>query len=126
MTGRESAGDHPRGGSAAPPPPSTPEVEPRTPPSASRLRSDGGQSAADDDPTDEEVVRTAAAAAEGVIFDRYKQSEVTDFDVTVTFEDGVLDVDVYLNAPPDGPDAEAVVDEAVRAATAAVDELFAA
>ena len=126
MTGRESAGDHPRGGDATRTPTPTPGAEPRTPPSASRLRSDGGQSAADDDPTDEEVVRTAAAAAEGVIFDRYKQSEVTDFDVTVTFEDGVLDVDVYLNAPPDGPDAEAVVDEAVRAATAAVDELFAA
>jgi hypothetical protein len=76
------------------------------------------------DPTDEAVVKAAAAAAEGVIFDRYKQSEVTDFDVTVTFEDGVLDVDVYLNAPPDGPDADAVVDEAVRAATEAVDELF--
>jgi hypothetical protein len=76
-------------------------------------------------PTDEEVVRTAAEAAEGLIFDRYKQSTVTDVDVTVTFEDGVLDVDVYLNPPDEGPDGDAVADEAARAAAAAVDDLFA-
>lgn len=74
-------------------------------------------------PTDEEVVRTAAAAAEGVVFSRYKQSTVTDLDVTVTFEEGVLDVDVYVNAPSD-PDPETVAEEAVRAAEAAVDDLF--
>jgi len=76
-------------------------------------------------PTDEEVVRTAAEAAEGVILARYKQSELTDFDVTVTFEDGVLDVDVYLNAPDEAEDAQAVADEAVEAAEDAVDDLFA-
>jgi hypothetical protein len=79
-----------------------------------------------DGPTDEEVVRAAADAAEGVIFERYKQSDVADVDVTVTFEDGVLDVDVYLNPPADAPDADAVADEAARAAAAAVDDLFAA
>ncbi|MFC6871883.1 MULTISPECIES: DUF3194 domain-containing protein [Halobellus] len=80
-------------------------------------------------PTDEEVVQTAAEAAEGVILANYKQSELTDFDVTVTFEDDVLDVDVYVNAPDEGddaPDADAVADEAARAAADAVDELFAA
>lgn len=79
-----------------------------------------------DDPSDETVVETAADAAEGLIFSRYKQSAVRDFDVTVTFEDGVLEVDVYLNAPDreDGPDPEAVADEAARAARAAVDDLF--
>ncbi|KAB1197124.1 MULTISPECIES: DUF3194 domain-containing protein [Haloferax] len=77
-------------------------------------------------PTDEEVVQTAAEAAEGLIFARFKQSRVTDFDVTVTFEDGVLDVDVYINAPDDADDAEAVADEAARTAQEAVDELFAA
>ncbi|WP_256287872.1 DUF3194 domain-containing protein [Halobellus inordinatus] len=95
-------------------------------------------------PTDEEVVQTAAEAAEGVIFAHYKQSELTDFDVTVTFEEGVLDVDVYVNAPDDAEqdadavdvyvnapddaeqDADAVADEAARAAGDAVDELFAA
>ncbi|WP_332898205.1 MULTISPECIES: DUF3194 domain-containing protein [unclassified Haladaptatus] len=72
-------------------------------------------------PTDEDVVQTAAEAAEGLIFARYKRSEVTDLDITVHFEEGVLEVDVYLNAPGD---AEAVADEAARAAQDAVDELF--
>ena len=77
-------------------------------------------------PTDEEVVRTAASAAEGVILDRYKQSELTDFDVTVSFEDDVLDVDVYVNPPEDAEgDADAVADAAAWAAGDAVDELFA-
>lgn len=72
--------------------------------------------------TDEDVVQTASDAAEGLIFSRYKQSNVTDVDVTVSFEDGVLDVDVYLNAPGD---VEQVADDAALAARAAVDELFA-
>ncbi|KAB1186585.1 MULTISPECIES: DUF3194 domain-containing protein [Haloferax] len=78
------------------------------------------------EPTDEEVVETAAEAAEGLIFARFKQSRVKDFDVTVTFEDGVLDVDVYINAPDDAENADAVADEAARTAQEAVDELFAA
>ncbi|MFC6731858.1 MULTISPECIES: DUF3194 domain-containing protein [unclassified Haladaptatus] len=72
-------------------------------------------------PTDDEVVQTAAEAAEGLVFARYKNSEVKDLDITVHFEDGVLEVDVYLNAPGD---AEAVADEAARAAQDAVDDLF--
>ncbi|QHS16919.1 DUF3194 domain-containing protein [haloarchaeon 3A1-DGR] len=76
------------------------------------------------DPSDDEVVRTAAEAAEGVVFSHYRQSAVTDLDVTVTFEDGVLDVDVYLNAPDDEVDPEAVAEEAVAAAGDAVDDLF--
>jgi len=79
-----------------------------------------------DEPTDAEVVETASAAAEGVVLDRYKQSELKDLDITVTFEDGVLDVDVYVNPPEDAePDAEEVADAAARAAQDAVDELFA-
>ncbi|ERH12489.1 MAG: protein of unknown function (DUF3194) [halophilic archaeon J07HB67] len=59
------------------------------------------------------------------MLDRYKQSALRDFDVTVAFEDGVLDVDVYVNPPDDTThDAEAVADEAARAARDAVDELF--
>ena len=69
-------------------------------------------------------MRTAAEAAEDVIFSRYKQSDVRDFDVTVTFEEGVLNVDVYLNAPDDPEDPDAVADDAARAARAAVDDLF--
>ncbi|MFP8953181.1 DUF3194 domain-containing protein [Natrialbaceae archaeon A-arb3/5] len=78
------------------------------------------------EPTDETVVQTASDAAEGLIFARYKQSDVRDCDVTVTFEDGVLEVDVYLNAPDDdgGPDPEQVADDAATAAQRAVDELF--
>ena len=77
----------------------------------------------DSEPTGEAVIEAASDAAEGVILSRYKQSEVTDLDVTVRFEDGVLEVDVYLNAPDD-PDPEAVANEAVEAAEDAVDELF--
>ncbi len=77
----------------------------------------------DSEPSDEAVIEAASDAAEGVILSRYKQSEVTDLDVTVRFEDGLLEVDVYLNAP-DAPDPEAVANEAVEAAENAVDELF--
>jgi len=77
------------------------------------------------EPSDEAVVRAAAGAAEGVVFSHYRQSAVDDLDVTVTFEDGVLEVDVYLNAPDDDADPDAVVEEAVDAAEAAVDDLFA-
>ncbi|WP_049923000.1 hypothetical protein [Halopiger djelfimassiliensis] len=78
------------------------------------------------EPTDEDVVQTASDAAEGLIFSRYKQSSVRDCDVTVSFEDGVLEVDVYLNAPDeeDGPDPDQVADDAALAAREAVDELF--
>lgn len=85
---------------------------------------DGGPtSAAATDPTAAEVVEAASDAAEGLILSRYKQSHVDDMDVTVRFEDGTLDVDVYLNAPDD-PDPAEVTREAVEAAESAVDELF--
>jgi len=77
-----------------------------------------------EEPSDETVVQTAADAAEGLIFSRYKQSAVRDMDVTVTFEDGVLEVDVYLNAPDDDTDPDRVADEAALAAREAVDDLF--
>ena len=77
-----------------------------------------------DEPSDETVVQTAADAAEGLIFSRYKQSAVRDVDVTVTFEDGRLEVDVYLNAPDDEADPDQVADDAALAAREAVDELF--
>jgi hypothetical protein len=75
-------------------------------------------------PSDQEVVETAAEAAEGVVFSRFDNSEVEDLDVRVTFEDGVLEVDIYLDA--DGSaDADRVADDAALAARGAVDELFA-
>jgi len=78
------------------------------------------------DPTDDEVVQTAAQAAEDVVFSRFDTSDVSDLDVTVSFEDGILEVDVYLNAPDGRADADRVADDAALAARAAVDDLFAA
>ena len=76
------------------------------------------------EPTDEEVVETAADAAEDVVFSRVDAAGIDDYDVTVSFEDGVLDVDVYVNAPDATADESAVADDAALAARAAVDELF--
>ena len=74
------------------------------------------------EPTAEEIVETASDAAEGFVFSRYKQSNVRDLDVTATFEDGTLEVDVYLNVDDDA--AEQVAEDAALAARAAVDDLF--
>jgi len=74
-------------------------------------------------PTDERVVHAAVEAAESVVFSRIERSDIDDIDVTVTFEDGVLAVDVYFNAP-DAGNAEAVAEEAALAAREAVDELL--
>ncbi|WP_135822633.1 DUF3194 domain-containing protein [Halostella litorea] len=75
-------------------------------------------------PTDDEVVRTAADAAEEVVFSRLDNGEVDDLDVTVTFEDGVLEVDVYVHAPDAEADEKRVADDAALAARGAVDDLF--
>jgi len=91
--------------------------------STGESRNAGGEGDAADEPMDDEVVRAAAEAAEGVVFAHYDQSAVTDLDVTVAFEAGVLDVDVYLNAPDD-PDPDVVAREAAETAGEAVDELF--
>jgi hypothetical protein len=89
--------------------------------------SDGEPADGDAGPTDEAVVQAASEAAEGLVFSRYTQSEVRDLDVTVTFEDGVLEVDLYVSPPPDAdPDPDEVVETAVAAAEDAVDDLFAA
>lgn len=74
-------------------------------------------------PSDDEVVQTAAEAAEGLILSRLTNSSVKDLDVTVSFEDEVLDVDVYLNAP-EADDEEKIAEDAALAARSAVDELF--
>jgi hypothetical protein len=86
---------------------------------------DAATDANPDGPSDEAVVTAASDAAEGLVLSRFKQSNVRDLDVTVTFEDGVLEVDVYVNAPEGDGDTEQVADDAALAAQDAVDELFA-
>lgn len=74
--------------------------------------------------SDSVVVETAAEAAENLVFSRLAHEDVRDLDVTVSFESGILEVDVYLNAPDaDEPEA-AVADDAALAARAAVDDLL--
>ena len=80
-----------------------------------------GESAA---PSDEEVVQTAAEAAEALVFSRISKADVDDLDVTVTFEDGILELDVYLNADSTREDPDQVAQDAVLAGRAAVDELL--
>ena len=98
----------------------------------SEERGEGAESSVDesDEPTDEEIVAAASDAAEGVVFSRYRHSDVRDVDVTVGFDDGVLEVDVYLNVPDADAEehvdeeAERVADDAALAAVDAVDRLF--
>ncbi|AKH97061.1 DUF3194 domain-containing protein [Halanaeroarchaeum sulfurireducens] len=75
-------------------------------------------------PTDETVVETAAEAAQEFVFSRLRRSDVDDLDVTVTFEDGVLTVDVYVLAPDVDEDVETIADDAALTAQSAVDDLF--
>lgn len=77
------------------------------------------------EPSDEEVVRAATEAAENVVFSRFDRAEVRDLDLTIRFEEGRLDVDVYLEAD-DERRTSRVADDAALAARGAVDDLFAA
>ncbi len=78
----------------------------------------------DDDDVAVAVVEAAAEAAEELVFSRYGRSDVADLDVTVTFEDGVLEVDVGLDAPDDVHDPERVAEDAALAARAAADDVL--
>lgn len=84
-----------------------------------RDATDGG-----DGPTDDEVVETASRAAEDVVLSRYSKSDLDDYDVTVAFADGVLEVDVYVHAPDARADEDQVAEDAALAAQSAVDDLF--
>lgn len=79
--------------------------------------------ASGDQPDDETVVEVAAEAATDLILSRYPTSTVQDLDVVVRFEEGVLDVSVYLDVPG-AADTEEAADDAALAAQAAVDELL--
>ncbi|MFB6082150.1 MAG: DUF3194 domain-containing protein [Halanaeroarchaeum sp.] len=76
-------------------------------------------------PDDETVVETAAEAAQGYVFSKLRRSDVDDLNLTVTFEDGTLTVDVYVLAPDVDEDVERVADDAALVAQQAVDDLFA-
>lgn len=79
---------------------------------------------AGDEPEKRTVVDTASDAAEDVIRSRFDRSAIEDYDVTVTFEDGILEVDVYINAPDGDASEDRVADDAALAARGAVDDLF--
>jgi hypothetical protein len=70
------------------------------------------------------VVETASEAAHGYVFSRLAKSTVEDIDVTVTFEDDVLDVEVSIFAPEADADLEQIAQDATRVAGEAVDDLF--
>lgn len=77
-----------------------------------------------DDPAADEVVDVASTAAEDVVLSRFSKSDLDDYDVTVTFEDGMLEVDVYVRAAKEGADEDQVAEDAALAAQSAVDDLF--
>lgn len=70
--------------------------------------------------TDEEVAAAAYDAAESVVFSRVERTEVTDLDISVSF-DGTLAVEVYLEGPDD---AERIAEDAALAARGAADDLL--
>jgi hypothetical protein len=74
--------------------------------------------------SDAAVVERAAAAAQEVVFFRFDADDIEDYDVTITFEDGVFEVDVYVNAPSGTDDEDGVAEDAALAARTAFDELF--
>lgn len=78
-------------------------------------------------PSEEDIVEKAAEAAEERIFETYRQSDVSDVDVTVQFIDRELTVDVYLDANAQTPDEQereqATVEAAIDAAERTVDRL---
>jgi len=71
----------------------------------------------------ETVVERASEAAHGYVFSQLSNSDVEDLDVTVSFEDGVLEVDVSIVAP-DLDDLEQIAEDAARIAGDAVDDLI--
>lgn len=73
-------------------------------------------------PDDAEAAEVAHSAAVEVILSEYGRDEIEDLDVTASFDDGELTLDVYLLVPD--ADTADVVTEAIEAGTAAVDELF--
>lgn len=96
------------------------EAQPDPAAPRARVRADRGMTP--DDPSEETIVRTAATAAEDLVLSRIDRGDLADLDVTVSFEDGILEVDVYLHAPASDVNTDRVADDAALAAQAAVDD----
>ncbi|MFW6384165.1 MAG: DUF3194 domain-containing protein [Halodesulfurarchaeum sp.] len=75
-------------------------------------------------PDPETVVETASQAVHGYIFSRLSKSDVEDLDVTVSFEERVLEVDVSIVAPATDADLDQIVEDASRIAGEAVEDLL--
>ena len=74
---------------------------------------------------DDDVVRAAAEAAESLIFSRFSASAVSDYDVTVSFDEGVLEVDVFVEVPDaSAADEQRAADDAALAAREAADRVL--
>lgn len=66
-----------------------------------------------------EIAQTACIDA---ILQHYDAEEIDDLDVTASFEDGELTLEVYLHV--EGVDTAPIVTEAIERGTAAVDAVF--
>lgn len=69
-----------------------------------------------------EPAEIAQAASIQAILETFDRDEIDDLDVTATFSEGELTLEVYLHV--DGVDTAPVVTEAIERGTAAVDELL--
>lgn len=69
-----------------------------------------------------EPAEVAQDASIEVILESFDRDEIDDLDVTATFEDDELTLEVYLHV--EGVDTAPVVTEAIERGTAAVDELL--
>ncbi len=69
-----------------------------------------------------EPAEVAQDASIEAILESFDRDEIDDLDVTATFEDDELTLEVYLHV--EGVDTAPVVTEAIERGTAAVDELL--
>lgn len=72
----------------------------------------------------ETVVETASEAAHRYVFSQLEKSAVEDLEVTASFEDEVLEVEVSVVAPDAETDLERLATDATRLAGEAVDALL--
>lgn len=68
----------------------------------------------------EEVTRQIQDAVEKYILGRVSPKDIEDMEVTVSYEDGDLSIEVYLDAPG----SEDIVEDAVREGFLLADRLF--